>query len=264
MKKILSLLIVFIMCFSLFACSANNDIENNKTNETKNTTETKTDETEDIGDLDFTVELVESVFDENNCHISLIYPVVSGLKDKDKLQLLNEKLYYYCYRMYKNKCLVSDDGVTFNYLTIDSAITAKTSNYFGALFSISCYSDDSGHDDPFTFTINCLVDKCEIIDAKDLFKDFLGIRELFLNGKFIQVYGMTTLLENVKYSDLMSKYYPEYDIYPNVFFEEGIMGLNIDVAYVYGGYAGFTIKLSEVAKYLDSKYEFISELSKEN
>lgn len=212
---------------------------------------------------DYEVTFEKQTFDENGCHVVLEYPVISGLADSDNEREINSRLYEYVYNKYKMKCLVSDedDGIGYNYLTVDAAVTVSIKGYFCALICINSYSDDSSHGDYFGFTVNCNTKTGELYDSSDIIKNYEGLRKKFTDGKFQQQYGLTTLMTEFTYEDLISRYYAEYDIYPYIYFEKDKVGINIDVVHLYGGYAGFAIDISEVEEYLNTDLEFIKLLA---
>ncbi len=216
---------------------------------------------EPIEKADYTVAFEEQVFDENGCHVQLKYPVISGLANADNEREINSRLYEYVYSKYKMKGLVSDGDNVLTYETVDAAVTVAIKGYFCVLICAGATSDTSSRGDYFGFTIHCNTVTGELYDSSDIIKNFDGIKKKFESGKFTQQYGLTTLMQDYTYADLMSRYIAEYELYPYVYFEDGKFGVNIDVVHLYGGYAGFTADISEVKAYLNTDLDFINRLA---
>ena len=236
MKKFVSLIIVALLCLSFCSCAEKTHTE--------------------IEPADYNVRFQTDEFDENGCHVTLSYPVVSGLQNDAEI---NDLLYAYVYNRYKIKCLVSESGdVEFNYTTLNTAVTYSMKGYFCALIFVEYYSDNASHNMREGFAVHCDTAEARIYSSSDIINDFGGIKKQFTAGKFSEQYGMTDLTSVVSYEDLIAQYDESYDLFPQIYFEDGVFAMNIDVVHLYGGYAGFATDIGNVSKYLNKEIRFVA------
>ena len=239
MKRIISLALVILMLL-LCGCTKPHDAQ------------------AVIEPADYEVGFVTDEYDEKGCHVTLSYPVVSGLSNDDEL---NAMLKNYVKSRYAAECLVSEDGKTaFSYTVINAAVTFKMKGFFSALIFVEHHADSASHEMREGYSINCATDEGKIYSSAEIIGDFDGIRRQFVSGAFVEQYGMTNLTTVVPEESLMEQYSEKYEIFPQIYFENGTFGMNIDVVHLYGGYAGFATDIENVSKYLNKEITFVAAL----
>ena len=180
--------------------------------------------------------------------VSLKIPVISSYAgDTDKI---NEILKDYITNKYYEESLASEFDAYYNYEVTEVKLTLITRDFLSAVVLGHYASSSSSHLDYFSYSVNLLLDSCELYSFHDVVNDLESLKKTFLKGGFSFYYGDVKMIENISKEDMMIMYRDDYRIYPDIFFTEGYVGINVELPYIAGGYAGYVIRIQDLARIL--------------
>ena len=136
------------------------------------------------------------------------------------------------------------EGEEYEYIIENTNLTYVSDTFFSAVVSGHFYAGDDAHPTVFAYGINCDLPGGRLLEPSDMILDFEKVRSAFTGGKFKLAYGEDGLMDETNYEDMITRYMPDYDIYPEVYYTKDGFGMSIELVYTLGGYALFEIPLS--------------------
>ena len=199
-----------------------------------------------LPDADFSVLVeTETVKDHYNTLV-LRYPVVSDY-DAATAEHMNDLVREFSLEYYQKQALASDQESYYYYEITDVNIMLTTKGFYSAVILGEFMGSSGNHPEYISYTINADLENGRLLSTEQLLKKESAVRKLFTEGEFRLEYGNAGLIADMSYSDMILQYRVEYGIYPDIFFKEGFLGINIELPYVLGGHAGYVINVMKVS-----------------
>lgn len=226
--------------------------------DTRPVTEETTQEV-DVVSYDYEVEMTDEVIAEVGSMKSrklLRYPRLTGLSNADMQTKINELLAEIAASEYKNRLMgleeYTKNGVTVKYEITDSTVTYLGGNLLSVRSAGSLSYSDGTPELRFMYSNVINLSTGKNVSQKKLYTGFGDIKKLFEDGKFTQISGAEDLTSSISLADMMTQYslYELYNTYPETYFTPEMLIISIELNAKLGGYAEFSIPLSEVNGYL--------------
>lgn len=213
----------------------------------------------DVLNYDYEVKLVDEVIAEAGSQKSrkiLRYPQLTGLSNETMQTKINELLGEIAAVEFKNRLLGLEEytksGVAVKYEITDSTVTYLGGNLLTVRSQGTVsYSDETPRQN-FVYANVINLSTGRNVSQKTLYSNFGEIKKLFEGGRFKQISGTDRLLTLTSLTDIMSAYslYELYNTYPETYFTPKELVISVELSANLGGYAEFSIPLSEVNGYL--------------
>ncbi len=207
-------------------------------------TESRPDETTDEVDKNVAFDTEKKTLDKDGARVVMIYPTVTdvGSYPYDAAKL-NSLIRGYMDDMRDAMCADAWDD-EYEYVIEKTEIKYADNAFLSAVVIGRFYITDAVHPTEFAYAVNCDLAGAKILAPDELIHDFAKVRSAFTGGKFKLAKGIDGLLKETNYEDMIMRYRPEYDIYPEVYYTKGGFGISIELVYTLGGYALFEIPIS--------------------
>ena len=186
----------------------------------------------------------------------LRYPKLTGLSNADMQTKINTLLGEIAASEFKNRTLGLDDytknGVAVRYEVAKTSVTYLGGNLLSVRSAGSITYSDGSEDVDFAYSNVINLSTGRNITQKKIYQKFGEIKALFENGRFTQISGAQNLTSSISLADMMSQYamYELYNTYPDTYFTPKELVIIVELNTKLGGYAEFSIPLSDVNAYL--------------
>lgn len=186
----------------------------------------------------------------------LRYPKLTGLSNADMQTKINTLLGEIAASEFKNRTLGLDDytknGVAVRYEVAKTSVTYLGGNLLSVRSAGSITYSDGSEDVDFAYSNVINLSTGRNITQKKIYQKFGEIKSLFENGRFTQISGAQNLTSSISLADMMSQYamYELYNTYPDTYFTPKELVIIVELNTKLGGYAEFSIPLSDVNAYL--------------
>ncbi len=208
--------------------------------------------------VNMTAETVTENFMDGTNSVMLKYPSVSGSGDAEKDARINAILASYARDMYEYQAPLKDEEGGYSYAATDVRVTYLSDSFLSACIGGTILSGFSGNASNFFYTVNLNLDSGELYSSEDILSDYKTLRELFLEGDFMQQFGHIGLMDQMTREDLILQYREEYGILPQVYFTKDCIGFLLEVLPMLDGYAGFTLSYAQAEDCLDKNNPFVT------
>ena len=197
------------------------------------------------------------IVDEDDCYISVAYPVLTGTDYDDAINelLLSESLEQM--ENYLTYSAGANDGRFYRY-TIDSVSSQCLGEELASFLCVGSYSDEySDYPEAIVYSFNLNPKTGELYNLDELILDFSIIKEKFESGAFDYISGLENLLTLTNYSDMIVGYDDTYQLYPPIYFiadeNDFELALSVGLVYELGGHAEFSIDADLVSSALTER-----------
>jgi hypothetical protein len=199
-----------------------------------------------LPDADFSVSIEEETIKDFYNTVVLRYPVIRDY-DPDAATLVNVLVREFSLEYYQKQALASDKESYYYYEITDVRMMLLTEGFYSAVIFGEYTGSAGNHPEYVSYTINADLVSGRLLSTEQLLKNETLVRDLFIEGRFRMEYGNAGLIADMSFSDMMLQYRVEYGIYPDIFFKEGFLGINIELPFVLGGYAGYVINVTNIS-----------------
>jgi len=199
-----------------------------------------------LPDADFSISIEEETIKDHYNTVVLRYPVVSDY-DVVKAETVNGLVREFSLEYYQKQALASDQESYYYYEITDVNVTLATEGFYSAVILGEYMSSSGNHPEYISYTVNADLKSGVLFSTEQLLKNESAVRKLFIEGAFRLEYGNAGLIADMSFSDMIVQYRVEYGIYPDIFFKEGFLGINIELPYVLGGHAGYVINVIKIS-----------------
>lgn len=192
------------------------------------------------------VSLMTEKQDRDGAKITMIYPIVeSAGTSTASVDKTNRAIRDYMDERRRIQCVDNVSG-EYEYVIEKTDIKYIGETFFSAVIKGHIYSEDASNPTDFAYTVNCDAKTSSILERDSVIFDFAKLRKLFTDSQFKLAEGDAELLDGVSPEDLIREYRPEYDIYPDIYFTGGKVGIAIETVYSLGGYALYEISADKL------------------
>ncbi len=200
-------------------------------------------ETEDASN-EVTVSVERTSDKSGTSEVVMLYPLIKsdGGRGYD-MASINSLITEYM-NGHRDSMCAGVEGEEYEYIIENTNLTYVSDTFFSAVVSGHFYAGDDAHPTVFAYGINCDLAGGRLLEPSDMILDFEKVRSAFTGGKFKLTYGEDGLMDETNYEDMITRYMPDYDIYPEVYYTKDGFGMSIELVYTLGGYALFEIPLS--------------------
>ncbi|MBQ8005167.1 MAG: hypothetical protein IJ303_02510 [Clostridia bacterium] len=260
MKKFLFALIIASLVLVASACSPKTDGNVADTGSATGSGTTADIEAPGVEKCDYTYEIIEDITtvheteDGNKSMKILRYPKLSGLSDPEIENAVNaafKKIAEDQYKTYmQDEEIYIIEGTFFNYSVDSVEIKRLTNSFVSVKNTVYLMTGYATYPSSPVYTVNIDLTTGEIIEEDDIFSDFNIISSKFLAGDFKKVYGADDLMRNTSFEDMILQYVGNHGAYPETYFTEDSLVINIDLVDALGTSAGFSLPFADAAEAL--------------
>ena len=199
--------------------------------------------------------------DKDQGDVILLYPELKGYDDANKIifDLVKEK----CNAGLPNLSSYENDAMPEVTYEIDSfSVTYVSDTFLSGTVEGMLTVSLAAHPSPFVYAVNIDLENLSELRTNEILDNFDKIKELFNNGKFTLEKGIDDLSSQISFEDMIMQYRSEYEIYPEIWFSDNKLYMNIELVYALGSGAIYSISLDEVQNFLNQDNKEISKITK--
>lgn len=236
MKKITGQIVFVLLIVFLFSAAQNSFAANVKNNEIT-----------EIKGVVSGYRIVKTNYDKNSKAILVSFPQINGLQDKTKQNKMNKAI--------KDSALVDLQGdiSLYDWYALDYTITWSSNRLLSILFTGNYYSKSAPHPNNSCYTVNIDMNTGNRIFLPDLINADNDFVKLFINkAQFVNDYAGIDLTSDELSSLKEDRFNLQYNFGKNArfYFSSTGMVFSIDTDHVIGDFSLFSLKYSELSKYI--------------